>query len=436
VDLSDVVASLRTALDDLTAPAVLFGLGAQLALLALAAAAALLLRRLSAAWSDRVVARADPRLRPPRLMAALRNAVTPGLALLLIAVASEAAQRLFGSAELLRIAASLLAAWIVIHTSSALLRDPVWARLVALVTWVLVALHILHLLEPTERVLDSVALSAGDLRVSLYTVLKGALIAALLVWTALVLTRLVEQRIHRVSGFTPSMRVLLTKLFRLAMLTVAVALVFSSVGISLTSFAVLGGAIGVGIGLGLQKVVSNLVSGVILLLDKSIKPGDVIQVGDTFGWITSLNSRYVSLSGRDGHEYLIPNEELITNRVVNWSYSSDLIRLEVAVSVGYDCDPHSVRALLIEAATRPKRVLERPPPVCNLKAFGDYAIEFQLRFWIDDPKNGVANVKSEVLLAVWDALQAAGITLPGPRLDIHFGSAATPAQRPRDHAAD
>jgi small-conductance mechanosensitive channel len=435
VDPSAIAAALQEGWDELTAPAVLLGLGIQLTLLVLAVGLAVLLRRLTRDWSDRLVERIDPRLRRPRLMDGLRRVATPALALLLIAVAYELSLRLLGSAELLRIAASLLLAWVVIHTMSALVRDAAWAHLIATVTWALVALHILHLLEPTVRLLDGMALSAGELRVSVYTLLKGVLIAALLGWAALALSRAIEPRLQRLAGLTPSIQVLLVKLLRWSLLLVALLLALSSVGISLTTFAVLGGAIGVGIGFGLQRIVSNLVSGVILLLDKSIKPGDVIQIGDTFGWITALNSRYVSLSGRDGHEYLIPNEQLITTQVVNWSYSSDHIRLEVPVSVSYGCDPHRVRALLLEAAALPARVLKRPAPVCNLKMLGDYAIEFQLRFWIDDPKNGVANIKSEVLFAVWDTLQAGGISLPNPRLhDVRITGA--PQRAARDHAAE
>ncbi|MBV8165498.1 MAG: mechanosensitive ion channel, partial [Alphaproteobacteria bacterium] len=332
------------------------------------------------------------------------------------------------------IVASLLLAWIVIRVSTAALRDPVWAHLVATATWVLVALNILHLLAPTEQLLDSLAVSAGDLRISVFLLLKGMLIAALLIWAALALARVVDVRLQRVPSLTPSLRVLLSKLLRLGLLAIAISLVLSSVGISLASFAVVGGAVGVGIGLGLQKVVSNLVSGLILLLDKSVKPGDVIQIGERFGWISALNSRYASLTSRDGHEYLIPNEQLITNEVINWSYSSNHIRLEVPVGVSYESDPHQVRALLIGAALRPARVLRQPAPVCNLVALGDSRLEFHLRFWIDDPKNGIQNIKSEVLLAVWDTLKAAGVTLPYPQQDVHIRSvppgAPTAAQRP------
>ncbi len=435
VDLDPLLVGLQQAWAELTTPAVLIGLGVQATLLGAAAGGAVLLRRLTRAWTDRLVERFEPRLRPARLMVALRRAVTPALALLLIAIAEALSLRLLGTAELLRIAAGLLLAWVVIHTSTTLVRDATWASLIATATWVLVALHIVHLLEPTVHLLDSVAVSAGGLRLSVYTVLKGVLLAALLVWAAQGLAHAIELRVLRLAGLSPSIQVLLVKLLHWSLLIVAVLLSLTVVGIDLTSFAVVGGAIGVGIGFGLQKVVSNLVSGVILLLDKSIKPGDVIQIGDTFGWITALNSRYVSLCSRDGHEYLIPNEHLITTQVVNWTYSSDTIRLEVPVSVGYGCDPHHVRALLLEAASRPERVLKRPGPGCNLKALGDYAMEFQLRFWIDDPKNGVANIKSEVLFAVWDALRAAGIALPNPRLhDVTLiQSPAAPVAR--DHAA-
>lgn len=420
MDLDGLTRWVQSTWEALAAPAVLLGLGLQLALLGLAIAAAVALRHLTCAWTDSLVERVDPRLRPARLMAALRRVAGLTIALVLIAIANEAALVLLGSAELIRIVASLLLAWIVIRITSAVFRDPAWARLIATVTWVLVALHLLHLLVPTVQLLDSLALTAGDLRLSLYVLLKGVLIAVLLVWGALAVARIADVRLQRVPGLTPSLRVLLSKLLRLALLAVAILLVLSSVGISLASFAVVGGAIGVGVGFGLQKVVSNLVSGLILLLDKSVKPGDVIQIGDRFGWISSLNSRYASLSSRDGHEYLIPNEQLITNQVINWSYSSNQIRLEVPVRVGLDADPHQVRALLLAAAAKPARVLPQPKPVCNLVDLGFSALEFQLRFWIDDPKNGVFNIKSEVLLAVWDALKGAGIALPHPQHDVHI----------------
>jgi small-conductance mechanosensitive channel len=191
-------------------------------------------------------------------------------------------------------------------------------------------------------------------------------------------------------------------------------------GIDLTAFAVFSGAVGVGIGFGLQKIVSNFVSGIILLLERSIKPGDVIEVGSTFGSVTYLGARYASVRGRDGKEYLIPNENLITNQVVNWSYSSRLVRLDVPFGVAYDSDLHAVRDLAVEAAKRTNRVLASPMPVCHLTGFGDSAVNLLLRFWINDPANGVANIKGAVLLGLWDAFKAHGIQIPFPQRDVRI----------------
>lgn len=171
-------------------------------------------------------------------------------------------------------------------------------------------------------------------------------------------------------------------------------------------------------------MVSNLISGVILLLDKSIKPGDVIGIGDTYGWINSLGARYVSVVTRDGIEHLIPNEELITQRVENWSYSNNLVRLKVIVGVSYHSDLRKVMALCLEAAAESPRVLKEPNSVCLLKGFGDSSVDLDLRFYINDPKNGTSNVKSDVLLRIWEKFQAHGIEIPFPQRDLHIKTSA------------
>jgi small-conductance mechanosensitive channel len=170
----------------------------------------------------------------------------------------------------------------------------------------------------------------------------------------------------------------------------------------------------------LQKIVSNFVSGIILLTERSIKPGDVIEVGHTYGTVTALGARYASVRGRDGKEYLIPNETLITNQVVNWSYSSPLLRLDVAFGVGYASDLHEVRRLAIEAARQTKRVVAAPAPACHITEFGDNAVNLLLRFWIEDPANGVTNVKGDVFLALWDAFRDRGIELPYPQRELRI----------------
>lgn len=319
---------------------------------------------------------------------------------------------------LLGVVASLMTAWIVIKLSSTFIRNTAVAQTLALAVWTLAALNITGLLDPTLAALDSFAVSFGEFRVSLLTVIKGVLSATILLWAASALSRLLETRINRVPDLSPSIQVLVGKLLKITLLTIAIVIALKSVGIDLTALALLSGAIGLGIGFGLQKVVSNLISGVILLLDKSIKPGDVIELGETFGWISSLGARYVSVVTRDGKEYLIPNEDLITQRVVNWSFSNQLVRLEVPVGVSYDADPHAVRKLLVGAATQPERVLSEPKPVCHLIGFGASSLDFILRFWIRDPQQGVMNVKGEVLLSVWDALKEAGIEIPYPHHQI------------------
>jgi small-conductance mechanosensitive channel len=168
-------------------------------------------------------------------------------------------------------------------------------------------------------------------------------------------------------------------------------------------------------------------------MDKSIKPGDVISIGDTFGWISSLGARYVSVVTRDGREYLIPNEDLITGQVVNWSFSSKLVRLEVTFGVSYEADPHEVRALAVEAVKALPRIENHPRPVCHITGFGDSSVDFVLRFWIHDPSEGVVNIKGNVYLALWDALKAADIEIPYPKRDVYVKE--TPARRPKPKPA-
>ncbi len=351
---------------------------------------------------------------------ALPAVLTPLIYLILLGIALAVLQQVTWPSRtyLLGVATNLLGAWIVIRLVTTFVSNPALAKTLAFCAWTVAALNITGLLDPTVALLDSFAVSFGDLRISLLTVVKGMLTLALLLWVASALSRFLERRINQVPDLTPSVQVLLGKLLKITLITLAVLIAINSVGIDLTALAVFSGAVGVGIGFGLQKVVSNLISGVILLLDKSIKPGDVIELGETFGWISSLGARYVSVVTRDSKEYLIPNEDLITQRVVNWSFSNELIRMEITFGVSYDCDPHEVRRIAKEAAAKPERVVSERPPVCHLTAFGDSSLDFVLRFWIRDPSGGVANIKGEVLLALWDAFKAHGIEIPYPHSHV------------------
>ncbi len=322
--------------------------------------------------------------------------------------------------RVLDIAVSLLSAWIVIRYAAMLVSEPTWQRLLAIAAWTVAALNILGLLGPAVDMLNSLAITLGGSRFSLLTVLKGMLALALLLWGAVSLSGLLERRITAAHMLTPSVQVLFSKLLKVTLITLAIVAAVGSVGIDLTGFAVFTGALGVGIGFGLQKVVSNLISGVILLLDRSVKPGDVIAVGSTYGWVNSMGARYVSLVTRDGVEYLIPNEDLITQRVENWSYTNDLVRLRCAFGVSYQSDVRKAMALAVEAAVAAPRVMNAPPPLCIMTGFGESSVDFELRFWIRDPQNGTANVKSEILLGIWDRFHANGIEIPFPQRDLHI----------------
>jgi small-conductance mechanosensitive channel len=280
------------------------------------------------------------------------------------------------------------------------------------------ALGILGLLGPTIGFLDSLGVELGHFRLSIWLLVKTLLILGLLLWIAALAARVLNARIERLPQFTPSVRVLLAKASTVGLIAAAVLVALTATGLDLTVFAVIGGAIGLGVGFGLQKIVSNLVSGVILLLDRSIKPGDVIELGDTYGWITFLGARYAAVQTRDRTEWLIPNEDLITNRVVNWSRSDELVRLHAPCRVSYDSDLRKAIALAEQAARKIERVVEAPAPRCLVTAFGESAVELDLRFWILDPQNGTRNVRSAVFLAIWDAFREEGIRIPFPQRDV------------------
>ena len=249
---------------------------------------------------------------------------------------------------------------------------------------------------------------------------QGIVIIGVLLALARFVTTTTSARVQSNDDISPSMRVLIVKVVQIVFYALAFFLGVRALGIDLTGLAVLSGAIGVGLGFGLQKVVSNLVSGVIILLDKSIKPGDVISLGDTFGWIQTLGARYASVVTRDGREYLIPNEDLITGQVVNWSHSDEFVRLDIHFGTSYGDDPHKVRALAIAAAKSVDRVLEARPPVCHITGFGDSSVDYILRFWIRDPTGGLTNIRGNVYLALWDSFQENGISIPFPQREVRM----------------
>lgn len=347
----------------------------------------------------------------------------PVMALVLTWGAGTALRAAGRDPVLLTIAGSLLIAWVLIRLITALTRQTGLTQLAGLVIWAVAALAIVGWLEAFIQALDAAAFTAGGMRISLLTIVNGILLISLLLWAAITLARVLETQLGRVDGMTPAARVLVGKVVRIALLTIAVLVGLTSIGIDFTAVAVFSGAIGVGIGFGLQKVVSNLISGMILLLDRSIKPGDVIEIGEAYGWISKLGARYAAIVTRDGKEYLIPNEDLITQQVVNWSFSDRAVRLKIGVGVSYQSDVRKALELMMEAAQENDRVLKAPPPATRLIGFGDSSVDLELRIWVNDPEAGVVNVASDVRLAIWDKFHAEGIEFPFPQRDLHITAA-------------
>lgn len=319
---------------------------------------------------------------------------------------------------LLAIIANLATAWLIIAFATRLIQNALLRAIVRYGAWIWVTLSITGLAEETQSLLDSASFTIGETRLSLWLVLQAIVILAALLTGARLISSTTAATIRSNEDISPSMQVLAIKFLQVLLFGTAFFLGLRLVGVDLTGLAVLSGAIGVGLGFGLQKVVSNLVSGIIILLDKSIKPGDVISLGDTFGWINSLGARYVSVVTRDGKEYLIPNEDLITGQVVNWSHSNEFVRLDIYFGTAYSDDPHKVREIAIKAAKSVDRVLSFKAPVCHIVGFGDSSVDYILRFWIRDPTGGLTNIRGNVYLALWDAFQEHGISIPFPQREV------------------
>ncbi len=321
---------------------------------------------------------------------------------------------------LIGLAAKLASVWVGIAFAAQMVRNRPIRRTVTWFLWIYATLYLLNVADDVSAFLDRVALEVGDFRLSILSLITAVVVIGVLVTIARLASQATASTIRQNEDISPSMQVLAVKGVQLAMYGFAFYMGVKAVGIDLTGLAVLSGAIGVGLGFGLQKVVSNLVSGVIILLDKSIKPGDVISLGETFGWIQTLGARYASVVTRDGKEYLIPNEDLITGQVVNWSHSNDFVRLDIHFGTAYGDDPHAVRKLAIAAAASVDRVLSIKAPVCHIVGFGDSSVDYILRFWIQDPTGGLTNIRGNVYLALWDTFQENDISIPFPQREVRM----------------
>ena len=265
----------------------------------------------------------------------------------------------------------------------------------------------------------------GSFRLSMWDVLIVGLVITGVIVFAWFISKSAHAALGRASRLDQAQRLLLEKLITLAVWAVAILIGIDILGIDLTALAVFSGAFGLAIGFGLQKTFGNLIAGIILLMDKSIKPGDVIAIADqagneTFGQIRKIGIRAVSVTTRDQREYLIPNENLMINQVENWSYSSRNVRMQVDVGVSYEADIARAEELMLEAASSVKRVLKTPPPSVWLKEYGDSSVNFTIHCWIQDPEEGVGNVRSEVLKKLWWLLKENDIEIPFPQRDLNL----------------
>lgn len=346
------------------------------------------------------------------------------LSIFLLWIGIRIAQQIDTAIFLMNLVLNLSVAWVAIQLATSVILDRFWSRIIAVSAWFLAALNILGILDETVSLLESIGFTVGDVRLTVLSLSKAAVILLLLLRVMNWFGGYLDQRLAEISELTPSTRLMMSKVIHICLLVLVTLVALNSVGIDLTALAVFSGAVGVGVGFGLQKVVGNFISGLILLSDKSIKPGDVVQLGDVYGWVNHMGGRCVSVVTRDEKEYLIPNEDLITQQVINWSYSSRRIRVKVPFGVSYRSEPQRVMDLVVGSIHGIPRVLGHPEPKCLLVGFGDSSVDLQLRFWIEDPQNGVANVTSDVMLRIWDTLRDNHIEIPFPQRDVHLDTAS------------
>ncbi len=370
--------------------------------------------RLARWWGERVVGTHVEGLRP-RIAAIVRH----GSAALLLAIVYAAWP--WGPLSAAAIGFALASAGTL--TAHQLMRGvgiPRWAAyVVELVVFIALFSHAVGGLEPITSTLDAIGVTVGSRRLSLLAAVEALLTIVALMAMLRLANRAMAHTIARAPALDPTQKVLAQKLAGIAAVVVAFLFGIDLLGIDLTAFAVFSGAFGLAVGFGMQKTIGNLIAGIILLMDRSIKPGDVIAVGTSFGWVNKIGVRAVSVVTRDGKEHLIPNEDLMTREVENWSYSDRNVRVRIAVRVPYDCDLAAAQALMLRAARESPRVLDTPKPNVWLTAFGTDGAEHEILAWISDPESGVGNVRSDVLNRLWLMFRDAGIGIPFAQRDIY-----------------
>jgi len=359
---------------------------------------------------------------------------TPAIvALALVVLARGALQAAHFDVTMMDAASHLIGAYVVVRVAVLLFAASLgnkswmqhWENRLTLLIWLAIAAEYLGWLDPIISTLDSIGVAAGRSRITVWSVLKLLFTLTLFVLVAAWISRWVERRLKKLSNLAPSTRIGIAKFANAFLIALSILMGLNAAGVDLTALTVLTGAIGLGLGFGLQSIAANFVSGFVLLMDRSIKPGDVISLSgqsgtstENFGWVQELRGRYVVVRDRDGVEMLVPNQQLIQNSVINWSYTDPRIRLKLPIRVSYRDDPELALQILLTACEGQPRVLSDPAPVSRLMHFSDSGIELELRFWISDPQEGVNNVRSEVNRAIWRLFKEHKITIPVAQREI------------------
>jgi len=362
-----------------------------------------------------------------RMASAVAELATPLALYLTLAVIRIALGSADQPQQWVAAAIALLTAWIAVRLVTLVIRSEFWSRVAFYIAWPIAALDAFGALEPVVAQMRELAIPLGQsasgqpIQFTLLDIIRTLFYFAILFWGANLISRFLQTRIESAEELSPSLKALLAKIINILMPVVALIFALQIAGFNLATLAVFSGAVGLGVGLGLQRIASNFIAGFTLIADKSIKPGDVIEIDETFGWVTSMQARYVALRTRDGTEMLIPNDRFISEGVTNWSRSDRVVRLHAPFGVSYSTrDLKKVQQLAVDAASAVARVVDNPKPVCNLIAYGDSSVDFDLRFWIEDPEAGLANVRSEVFMGVWERLHEHNIEIPFPQRDLHL----------------
>ena len=334
----------------------------------------------------------------------------------------------FHDAPVLKIALPLLASYSAIRMVVYLLRHlippspflKVSERAIAYSAWGLAALYLTGLLPEVVTTLSEFGFTAGKQRITLLMVLTGILTVFITLLIAVTISRVAQERVMRADTVNLSLRLVVTKLIHGFAVFMAVVIALPLVGIDITVLSVFGGALGVGLGFGLQKVASNYVSGFIILLERSIRLGDLVTVDNRHGIVTSIKGRYTVIKSLDGTESLLPNETLIISTVVNHSYTDPVTSLKLPITVSYDADLDRVTELLLETAAGIPRILKGPAPAILVKNLGDNGIELEFVVWIRDADQGLATLRSEILRAAWKRFREYGVEVPFPQREIRI----------------